>query len=220
MKLGDYFPRTVIRRILTHRGTSSKRRAVSNEQQNTSIESRRAKVFAALLASMIAGAIILKALGSKPPSARAFSLSGYHLKAVEAAIDTQVPQSPDRWNYLEIYYSGTKTGDIEQLASLSNLARPEEINCHFVICNGFGGGDGEIQSTEKWQRQRSAVSSMTWQGNTQTIRICLVADGKTAILTDGQIEAVAALSAGLCKRFNIQPECINVVAGSTANKAP
>lgn len=220
MKLVDYFSRTGIRRILTHRGTSPKRQATSDEQQSILIESRRAKVFAALLVSMIAGAIILKALGSKPPSARAFSLSGYHQKRLEAAIDTQVPQSPDRWNYLEIYYSGTKGGNIEQLASLSGLARPEEINCHFVICNGSGGGDGQIQSTEKWRRQRPAVPSRSRHGNAQTVRICLVADGKTATLTDGQIEALAALSAGLCKRFNIQPECITVVSGNTSDKAP
>ena len=167
---------------------------------------RVAKVLAALLVSMTAGAMVLMALGDNHPSAGLFSLS-MHIP-VEKAIRSRTSQSPGRWGRIEIYYSGTKAGNIEQLASLGGLASAEDINCHFVICNGLGGGDGQIQPTEKWQRQWSIIPGRTWYGSGQTIRICVIADGKTTRPTDCQIKRTEALVEVLCRKFGIQPESI------------
>ncbi len=174
-----------------------------------SVQSREAKVFAALLISMTAGAIVLMALGNNPPSAGAFCLSLYYrLEPVEKAISSRAAQSPGRWNRIEIYYSGTKAGNIEQLASLSGLASPEDIDCHFVICNGLGGSDGQIQSTEKWQRQWSVIPTQTRHGSGQTIRICIIAAGKTDRPTNCQIKRTEALVEALYRKFDIQRESI------------
>jgi hypothetical protein len=172
---------------------------------------RVAKVLAALLVSMTAGAMVLMALGDNPPSAGLFSLSSYYLQnldPVEKAIHSHTSQSPGRWGLIEIYYSGTKAGNIEQLASLGGLAGAEDINCHFVICNGLGGGDGQIQPTEKWQRQWSIISGRTWYGSGQTIRICVIADGKTTHPTDSQKRRTQVLVEELRRRFGIQPESV------------
>jgi hypothetical protein len=170
---------------------------------------RVAKVLAALLISMTVGAIVLMALGNNPPSAGPFCLSSYYrLDPVEKAVSSRSAQSPGRWNCVEIYYSGTKAGNIEQLASLNGLADSEDINCHFVICNGLGGSDGQIQPSEKWQRQWSIIPSRTWYGSAQTIRICIIADGKTARPTDFQMKRTEALAEGLCRKFGIQPEYV------------
>lgn len=174
-----------------------------------SVHRREEKVFAALLVSITVGAIVLMVLGNNPPSAGAFSLSRYYrLDPIEKVILARSPQSPGRWSCIEIYYSGTKAGNIEQLASLSGLANPKDINCHFVICNGLGGGDGQIQTTEKWQRQWSVVPGRTRYDSGQTIRICIIADGKTTLPTDFQIKRVEALVEGLYRKFNIQLEPI------------
>jgi hypothetical protein len=163
------------------------------------------------------------ALGNNPPSAGPFCLSSYYLlDSVEKAIRSQAGQSPNRWSSIEIYYSGTKAGNIEQLASLSGLPSPDDINCHFVICNGLGGGDGYIQPTEKWQKQWSIIPGRNWYGNGQTIRICLIANGKpaeggfdpvqgsalAAPPTDCQIRRAEMLVEELCRKFSIQPESI------------
>jgi len=170
---------------------------------------RVAKVLVALLVSMTTGAIVLMALGNNPPSEGPFCLSSYyHLDPVEKAILSRACQSPNRWSYIEIYYSGTKAGNIEQLASLNGLAGAEDLNCHFVVCNGLGGSDGQIQSTEKWQRQWSIAPSRTWYGSGQTIRICAIADGKFAGLTDCQIKRIEILIEWLCRKFDIQREFI------------
>ena len=170
---------------------------------------RVAKVLAALLISMTAGAIVLMALGNNPPMAGPFCLSSYyHLNPVKEAIVSRAAQFPDRWNRIEIYYSGTRAGNLEQLASLDGLASPDDINCHFCICNGLGGDDGRIQPTEKWQRQWSVIPGRTWYGSGQTIRVCVIAGGETTRPTDLQRKRTEALVEGLCRKFNIQPEYI------------
>jgi hypothetical protein len=174
-----------------------------------SVRPRDAKVFAALLVSMMVGTIVLMALGNNPPSAGAFCLSSYyHLDLIEQVIVSRAVQSPSRWNRIEVYYSGTRSGNIEQLASFSGLTNPGDINYHFVICNGLGAADGQIQPTEKWQRQLSIISDRGRDDSGRTIRICIISDGKTTLPTNFQIKREDALVEGLHRKFNIQPESI------------
>jgi len=174
-----------------------------------SVPSRQAKVFGALLVSMTIGAIVLMALGNNPPPAGAFCLNSYYqLDLVEKAISSRAAQRRSRWDCIETYYSGTKAGNIEQLASLAGLAAPEDINCHFCLCNGLGGDDGQIQATKKWQRQWSIIPGPCTPGGSQTIRICIIADGKTALPTDFQIKRAEALIEQLSRKFDISPESI------------
>jgi len=176
-------------------------------RKKMSNQPRVAKVLAALLVSMTTGAVVLMALNSEPPSAGPFCLSSYYrLGPIENAVCSAAPQSPDRWNRIEIYYSDTRAGNIEQLASLSGLANPQDINCHFVIGNGLGADDGQVQATEKWQKQWSSIPGATWYGNGRTIRVCIVADHKNTRPTDFQIKRIESLIDTLCRRFNILPQ--------------
>ena len=169
---------------------------------------RVAKVLAALLLSMTIGALVLIVLRDTPPSAGPFELSSYYrLDPVREALFSGAPQSPNRWSSIEVYYSGTKAGNVEQLAALNGLASTKDINCHFCICNGLGGLNGHIQSTEKWQRQWSAIPGRTWYGSSQTIRICIVANGNTTA-TDAQIRRAETLVEALSRKFDIHPQSI------------
>jgi hypothetical protein len=170
---------------------------------------RVAKVLAALLVSMTIGAVVLMALGNNPPSAGPFCLSAYYcLDPVGQAVSSRAAQSHDRWNRIELYYSGTRAGNIEQLASLSGLASPQDVNFHFCLCNGLGGSDGQIQTTEKWQRQWSVIPNRSWYGSGQTIRICVIADGQNSHPTDIQVKRTEALIESLCRKFDIQPQFV------------
>lgn len=183
------------------------------------VESREAKVFVALAISMTVGVVILQSLGNHPPSAGAFCLSRYtRAVPVEEAVLSRAAQPASLWSGIEIYYSGTMSGNIQQLAFLSGLGNPEDINCHYVICNGLGAGDGQIQPTEKWQRQQPVnldwLSHQPRTGNGgQTIFICVIADVKTARPTDLQIKMTEALVEGLCSKFDIQSESIHYPGG-------
>lgn len=170
---------------------------------------RVVKVLVALLVSMTVGAVVLMTLGNHPPSAGPFCLSRYYrLDPVEKAMSSRACQSRDRWRSVEIYFSGTKAGNIEQLAALSGSTGSENLNCHFIICNGRGGGDGQIQPTEKWQQQWSITPGRDWHGSGQTVRICIVADGQAVYPTDSQMKRLEALIESLYRRFSIQPENI------------
>ncbi len=176
-----------------------------------SVQPRQARVFAALLLSMTVGVMVLVALSNKPPAAGAFCLSRYYrLDPVEKVIFSRAAQSRSRWNSIEICYSGTRSGNIEQLTAMLGLAEPADINCHFVICNGLGGDDGQISATGKWQRQWSITSDGAGPGSGGIIRICVIAESKTNRPTDFQIKRTQALTEGLCRKFNIQPQFVHI----------
>lgn len=169
---------------------------------------RVVKVLAALLVSMTTGAILLMALGNNPPSAGPFCLSTYYrLESVDHALRSRAHQSADRWDGIDIFFSQTKGGNIERLAEASGLVDIADLNCHFVICNGVGAGDGEIQTTEKWQMQSTAY---TGPASAKMIRICLVGNGVSALATDYQLKRLEMLLDTLCRRFGIAADSVHL----------
>ena len=170
---------------------------------------RVAKVLVTLMVSMTVCAVVLLALGGKSPSSGAFCLSTYYrLGAIENAILSESAQTPGRWNCIEVFYSTTKAGNIEQLATLNGLSSPKDVNFHFCVCNASGGSDGEVLATEKWQKQWSIVSGGNWYGTGQTIRICVIADGMETLPTDSQVKRTYSLVEALIKKFDISPKSV------------
>jgi len=164
---------------------------------------RVVKVLGALLVSMTVGAFVLMALGNNPPSAGPFCLAAYYrLDSVDHVIQSKACQAPRRWNSIEIYFSDTQRG------SLTQPAGAVDMNCHFLVCNGLGGGDGEIQASELWQQQWSVRPSRTWQGSDRTIRICLVGDGVHTLPTDCQQKRLLTLLEALCRKFGISADAV------------
>lgn len=223
--------------------------------------SRETKVLVVLGASIILGAIILNALGHNPPSAGAFCLSRYYrLGSVKKSILSRADQLQGRWGRIEISVIVPESGNIKSaFGGSSDVGGPEHINpvreqnekvspdrdtayngvnCHFVICNGRVGHDGQILPTEKWQKQSSVIPPENWNGEPlrpvtsggalsdrskyqrptdfyetptdQTIYICIIADDEAVPPTDFQIRRAEALVEVLCRKFDIQlqPESI------------
>jgi hypothetical protein len=169
---------------------------------------RVVKVLAALLVSMTTGAVVLMALGDNPPSAGPFCLSTYYrLESVDHALRSRAHQSSGRWSGIDMFFSGTKGGNVERLAGASGLADVADLNCHFVVCNGIGAGDGEIQTTERWQTQSSARTGPAFQ---QTIRICLIGNGVSALPTDYQLKRLEMLLEALCRKFDIPADSVRL----------
>jgi len=167
---------------------------------------RLAKVLASLIASMTIGALVLLALEDRPIPAGAFSLASYsHLDSIEQIITNQTDCNKSRWNRIEIFYSKTAGGNIKQLAALKGLAGEDDVNFHFVVCNGKGGRDGQIQASKRWHRQWSALPGKSWYGSSHTIRICLIANGTNVPATGCQIKRTNALVEALARRFQIGP---------------
>lgn len=184
-------------------------------------QSRQTKVLVALLVSIIAGALVLNALGYNPPSAGAFCLSRYNrLAPVEKAVVCEAAQDRGRWRRVEMFCS--RGGAAEQTADVVPPgAEPAELrsgdtenNCHFVIHNGRTGHDGQIEATEYWKRQWSVIRQADKDmqptlADALTILVCLTTDSETDRATDFQIKRAEALVEELCKRFNISLESIH-----------
>lgn len=170
---------------------------------------RRTKVFAAALISIVILAVALKSLNSSPPPAGAFSLSEYyHLAPVEKVISSNISQTSRHWNSIEINYTNTKPIVINKQSSRSDLVNYDVLNCHFIVWNGLVGGNGQIQSTEKWQKQLLTIPGRTWYGSEQTIRIGVIADDKINYPTDFQTKRTEALVEVLSRMFDIKSESI------------
>lgn len=172
--------------------------------------SRQTTVLVVLVVSMIVGAIILGALGHHPPSAGAFCLSDYHrLMPVKTIVLCRTTQSPERWNRIEIY----RTSEIEKLDSLKRIVRNIDTNCHFVLCNGRIGGDGQIYATEKWKQQVSVNRPSyhnIWQGvrDERTIFVCVITNGPKDRPTNYQMKRTEILVLELCRRLGIPSQSV------------
>jgi len=176
------------------------------------------KVLLILLVSMTTGAIVLMTLRNNPPLAGAFCLSSYYrLTPTDTAIFSRVRQPLDHWQAIEIYYSGTRVGNIEWLASLNGYKDSKDLNCHFVICNGYGGEDGQIQTTEKWLDQAAVESEENWEDNRKIIHVCIISDGKTALPTDCQVKRAETLLETLYRHFRISPQHVRTLGSLTEN---
>ncbi|UCF16241.1 MAG: N-acetylmuramoyl-L-alanine amidase [Phycisphaerales bacterium] len=163
------------------------------------VRSRETKVLVTLMVSILIGAAILSALGHNPPSAGAFCLSRYYsLSPVEKSLSYPADQYSKEWKWIEIYYSTIEHKDMD---------------CHLIICNGHIGDDGQILSTDNWQRQRPVnrqlqnhIWSATEKGH--TIYICIITRGKGTPPTDFQVSRTESLVEELRRRFSIQSESV------------
>ncbi len=164
---------------------------------------------------MTAGAALLMALSNNQSiSAGAFSLASYSsLGSISSVIETRQATIADRWNKIEVFYSNTKGGDLAQIASLTGLTSPEDLNFHFLICNSLGALDGQIQSTEKWLNQWSAIPGKAWYGGRKTIRICVVGEGQRTPVSDYQISRTQELIDSLARKFHVERGNISCPAG-------
>jgi hypothetical protein len=143
---------------------------------------RVVKVLTALLVSMTVGAFVLMALGNNPPLKGPFSLSAYYrLDSVDHAVRSKACQSPHRWNSIEIFFSGTKAGSMQQPAGAVDL------NSHFVICNGRGGGSDGGSGDRAMAKAVVHPARPDWQGSDKTCHL-LIGDGVTAQPTDYQLK--------------------------------
>ena len=170
---------------------------------------RSTKVFAAVLITIAIEAAVLRTLGTNPLPAGAFSLSEYnHLAPIEKVISSNVVPISRHWNSIEISYTNTKPIVVNRPSSQNNQVNYNVLNYHFVVWNGLVGGNGQIQSTEKWQNQLSTTPDQTWSGCEETIHIGIIADNKVAYPTDFQIKRTEALVRSLSREFGIESESI------------
>lgn len=111
------------------------------------------------------------------------------------------------WKAIVIHHSATDTGNV---ASIDDYHRRyngwDGIGYDFVIGNGSGCGNGEVDSTFRWTQQRTGAHCKTdasnW-ANESAIGICLIGNFDQSHPTSGQMASLMKLVRFLSERYNI-----------------
>ncbi len=113
------------------------------------------------------------------------------------------------WKYLVIHHTATSSGSVDSIHRAHSQRRDAAgnpwsgIGYHFLIGNGNGMGDGEIQSTFRWQDQLSGTHAGDRQFNDFGIGVCLVGNFEENGPTSAQVKAVGELVSLLKHQFGL-----------------
>ncbi len=109
------------------------------------------------------------------------------------------------WKYIVIHHSATLAGSVKAFHQFHSKQGYGGIAYHFVIGNGNGMKDGEIQETFRWKQKIAGthVTVNSWDHNVFGIGICLVGNLEKSSATKAQLKSLTILIARLKKNYNI-----------------
>lgn len=172
-----------------------------------SAQVRTRRVLGALVLCMSLGTAVLLWLKPDPLQPQtAFSLSAVgEMGPVEGVFDTSAAIEASRWQYIIIHHSGTSSGNATTLGEEHTRRGFGGLGYQFVIGNGSGAGDGEIQVGYRWDGQLDGAHTQVpgYDFNRTSIGICIVGNGSTTPFTNEQISRLTQLSRLLQARLGI-----------------
>ena len=118
------------------------------------------------------------------------------------------------WQYIVIHHSATPAGNAASFDRMHKAKGWDELGYHFVIGNGTGSNDGQIEVGPRWTKQKWGAHAKTadQRFNNYGIGICLVGNFDIERPSKAQMESVQRLTAYLMKTYRIP--AIRVVAHS------
>jgi N-acetyl-anhydromuramyl-L-alanine amidase AmpD len=133
------------------------------------------------------------------------------------------PNKADRpWRYIVLHHSAADRGNYDQIdAEHRKILGIDGCGYHFVIGNGNGSGDGQIEVAQRWTNQKQGVhcrNARTHDVDEYGIGICLVGDLDKQAPTPRQIAAAKALIAHLSTRYDIAQGRVQTHAHLAATK--
>jgi len=163
---------------------------------------RKVVVLTSLVAALTLTSALLLVLAPPPLTAEIYHpllASSDSADNLDAVFKTDTPMQSGRWQFIYIHQSAMPTGDATTLAAATGQAGD-----HFVIGNGDGCPDGEIQMTPRWMQQEAAEPPAgAAKVDPDCISICLIGDFDSAPPTPTQIGRVAELVTTLQSRLHL-----------------
>lgn len=160
-------------------------------------------VFVTLVMFMTGTSALLLALSRPPltPDAAAQLYAVEPSSSLDVVFNTQPQASANRWQYIYVHHSRTPDGNARTLADANGSAA---MGDHFVIGNGRGAIDGEIQMTQRWIQQQAATPPAgAGYIDPACISITLIGDFDRALPTNTQVQSLNQLLATLQHRLKI-----------------
>ena len=128
---------------------------------------------------------------------------------IDAIFNTRVPARPERWKYIYVHQTDTVTGNTFTLASA-----PGGLGDHFVIGNGHGCPDGQIQMSQRWINQAAAGAPAGAERiDPACISIAIVGNFNVASPTANQIHRLVQHVSALQSQLGIGADKVVVVNG-------
>jgi len=195
---------------------------VSTRQRNTTkgqnkkngpSAKRRVVVLVSLVGVLTLTSALLLAIAPAPLSTQ----TAASLLAVDDAqsIDQifELPASQmNRWNYIYIHHSASPAGSAETLKGNDSMMAD-----HFVIGNGEGAGDGEIQMGLRWKQQLppGQIPGAEYIDRS-CLSICLVGDFSQTKPSETQKRQLVQLVTALQARLHIPASRVSLFPQSNA----
>ncbi|MDH5680205.1 MAG: N-acetylmuramoyl-L-alanine amidase [Spirochaetota bacterium] len=131
--------------------------------------------------------------------------------------------SSRQWRYIIIHHSSHDWGSAARYDSY-HLKKYKNggLLYHYVIGNGKGSADGQVESSERWLNQEPGghVHESADEYNKWGIGICLVGDFEKHPPSKKQMKKLVALTRLLMARYKIPPENILTHKGVNATHCP
>lgn len=122
------------------------------------------------------------------------------------------------WKYIVVHHTASFQGSVESIHR-THLKRKDSkgnpwrgIGYHFVIGNGTGMGDGEVEPTFRWIEQQNGAHAGVGEYNAQGIGICFVGNFEEISPSPAQIESAKRLITYLKTSYSISTS--NVIGHS------
>jgi hypothetical protein len=151
---------------------------------------RQVVVLTSLVALLSLTSALLLALAPPPLSAEGFSSLSASDRGefLGEVFKTATPKS-NQWKYIYVHHSATNAGNA------GTLAQPGSGLCdHFVIGNGNGCQDGEIQIGQRWVHQQPAAAMPGVDRiESDCVSICLIGDFDKSMPTSTQLRRLSQL---------------------------
>ena len=128
----------------------------------------------------------------------------------------------DRWKYIVIHHSASARGSAALFDRYHRDVRHwDELGYHFVIGNGNGAGDGQVEVGPRWIKQKHGAHCKTSDNfyNRHGIGICLVGDFDGAPPTPAQMASLTQLVKFLLQECRISPADVVTHASVTGHTA-
>ncbi|HET6424006.1 MAG TPA: peptidoglycan recognition family protein [Planctomycetaceae bacterium] len=119
---------------------------------------------------------------------------------------------PRNWKYLVLHHTASDAGNVESIHNthLKNKDKNGKhwlgIGYHFVIGNGQGMDDGEIEPTFRWKQQMPGAHAGVNEHNQRGIGIVLIGNFEKSQPTPRQVKSVKELVAVLAREYAIHAE--------------
>ena len=146
-----------------------------------------------------------------PPSSAPFTV--LPRESVAPTVQVWKPETAARdWKYIVLHHTATESGDVSSIheAHLKNKDKSGNpwlgIGYHFVIGNGSGMGDGEIEPTFRWREQMHGAHAGVKDYNQLGIGIVLVGNFEKHPPSTLQIEAAKHLVRTLAAEYEISAD--------------